>query len=109
MTEFKIIWPGSGKVHASFHFEVFEGDAKRLALRLLHEFDQRNIPFEGRHGLVWDGCELEHQKWWGVLWTPHPKLILNSMCLYHEDAIYPPAIVLRPEAIIYGKIDANVR
>jgi hypothetical protein len=27
------------------------------------------------------------------------------MTLYHDDAIYPPAIVLRPEGIIYGKID----
>jgi hypothetical protein len=102
MTE-QIFWI-PGRPDVSFHYEVVETDAKRLALGLLNEFDQRDIPFEGRCGLVWEGCELENCKWLGVFWAPHRKLIRNSMALYHEDAIYPPALVLQPSGIIYGRV-----
>jgi hypothetical protein len=104
MTEFTFILADRDK-RITFNFEVFAKDSLGLAARLVEAFDERDIPREGRRGLAWSGCEFAGLMYFGVLWVPHHRLMSKTMTLYHDDAIYPPAIVLRPEGIIYGKID----
>ena len=66
--------------------------------------DQRDIPFEGRLGLISNDFAHLSGTRHGVLWGVHLKLVSGMMVLYHVDAVYPPALALDPDAIIYGMV-----
>jgi hypothetical protein len=70
--------------------------------RIACTLTERDVPFEGRCGLV--GSPIKPQRRYGIDWAYDPRLTSMLAVGWHRDAIIPPAIALRPEAIIYCKI-----
>ena len=94
--------PPGGFSEVTVTIEVHAEDRLGLLEALIRAIENREIPPEECFGSFgWDASPLPVS---GVVWSHDNRLHPEMAVIWHRRAIVPPALVLDPKAIIYGRV-----
>jgi len=94
--------PPRGFSEVTVNIEVHAEDRLGLLEALIRAIADREIPPEECFGSFgWDASPLPVS---GVVWSHDNRLHPEMAVIWHRRAIVPPALVLDPKAIIYGRV-----
>jgi len=94
--------PPGGFSEVTVNIEVHAEDRLGLLEALIRAIADREIPPEECFGSFgWDASPLPAS---GVVWSHDNRLHPEMAVIWHRRAIVPPALVLDPKAIIYGRV-----
>jgi hypothetical protein len=99
---FPVILKDSGLAEITVNIEVHGENEFNLLDALCRAIAEREVPPDECFGAF--GWERSQLPIWRTRWVHDRRLHPEMAVIWHPNAIIPPAVVVEPKAIIYGRV-----